>query len=85
MYTKSFQPIFGKQMAYIDAGEGDPIVFLHGNPTSSFLWRFVMAELEGHGRLLAPDLIGMGDSDKVEESGPDAYTFAEHRRYLDAL
>ena len=85
MYTKSFQPILGKQMAYIDTGDGDPIVFLHGNPTSSFLWRSVMAELEGHGRLLAPDLIGMGDSGKLDEAGPDSYTFVEHRRYLDAL
>lgn len=85
MYTKSFQAILGKQMAYIDAGDGDAIVFLHGNPTSSFLWRFVMAELEGHGRLLAPDLIGMGDSDKLDDSGPDSYTFTEHCRYLDAL
>ena len=85
MYTKSFQRILGKQMGYIDVGEGDPIVLLHGNPTSSFLWRFVMAELEGRGRLIAPDLIGMGDSDKLDDPGPDSYTFAEHRRYLDAL
>ena len=85
MYPKSFQRILGKQMAYVDVGEGDPIVFLHGNPTSSFLWRFVMAELEGHGRLIAPDLIGMGDSDKLDDPGPDSYTFAEHRRYLDGL
>lgn len=85
MYTKSFQRILGKQMAYIDVGEGDPIVFLHGNPTSSFLWRFVMAELEGHGRLIAPDLIGMGDSDKLDDPGPESYTFVEHRRYLEGL
>ena len=85
MYPKSFQRILGKQMSYVDVGEGDPVVFLHGNPTSSFLWRFVMAEMEGHGRLIAPDLIGMGDSDKLDDPGPDSYTFADHRRYLDGL
>ena len=58
--------VLGSEMAYIDVGEGDPIVFLHGNPTSSYLWRNVMPHLEGKGRLIAPDLIGMGDSDKLE-------------------
>jgi haloalkane dehalogenase len=66
-------------------GAGDPIVFLHGNPTSSYLWRNVMPHLEGAGRLIAPDLIGMGDSAKLADSGADRYTFVEHRRYLDAL
>jgi haloalkane dehalogenase len=59
------------------------VVFLHGNPTSSYLWRDVMAAMQGCGRLLAPDLIGMGDSDKLLESGPDRYTLAEHARFLD--
>ncbi len=72
-------------MAYIEVGSGDPIVFLHGNPTSSYLWRNVMPHLAGLGRLIAPDLIGMGDSAKLPDSGPGRYTFAEHRRYLDAL
>ncbi len=72
-------------MAYVEHGDGDPIVFLHGNPTSSYLWRNVMPHVEGLGRLVAPDLIGMGDSDKLPGSGPDRYTFVEHRRYLDAL
>jgi haloalkane dehalogenase len=72
-------------MAYVEHGSGDPIVFLHGNPTSSYLWRNVMPHLEGRGRLIAPDLIGMGDSDKLLPSGPDRYRFVEHRRYLDAL
>ncbi len=85
MYEKSYRGVLGKQMAYIDTGAGDAIVFLHGNPTSSFLWRAVMAELEGHGRLVAPDLIGMGDSDKLDDVGPDSYRFVEHRRYLDDL
>ena len=77
--------VLGKQMAYAELGEGDPIVFLHGNPTSSYLWRNIMPAAAGFGRCLAPDLIGMGDSDKLDDSGPDRYTFAEHARYLDAL
>jgi len=84
-YEKKRAEILGARMAYIDEGSGDPIVFLHGNPTSSYLWRNVMPHLEGRGRLVAPDLIGMGDSDKLPDSGPDRYTFVEHRRYLDAL
>ncbi len=83
--TKQYATIKGKQMAYLDRGEGDAMVFLHGNPTSSFLWRHVMAELEEAGRLVAPDLIGMGDSDKLPDSGPDSYRFVEHREYLDGL
>ena len=72
-------------MAYVETGEGDPIVLLHGNPTSSYLWRNVIPHLEPLGRCIAPDLIGMGDSEKLSPSGPDRYTFVEHRRYLDAL
>ncbi len=72
-------------MAYVDVGDGDPIVFLHGNPTSSYMWRNVMPHLEGAGRLIAPDLIGMGDSAKLSDSGPHRYTLVEHRRYLDQL
>ncbi|MDT7573923.1 MAG: haloalkane dehalogenase [Pseudonocardiales bacterium] len=72
-------------MGYLEAGVGDPIVFLHGNPTSSYLWRAVIPHLEPLGRCLAPDLIGMGDSDKLPESGPGSYRFVDHRRYLDAL
>lgn len=82
---KKFQTVHGKQMAYIEEGEGDPIVFLHGNPTSSYLWRNIMPYLAGKGRLIAPDLIGMGDSDKLDDSGPDRYTYVEHRKYLFAL
>ena len=77
--------VLGKQMAYAEMGTGDPIVFLHGNPTSSYLWRNIMPAAAGFGRCLAPDLIGMGDSDKLDDSGPHRYTFAEHTRYLDAL
>jgi haloalkane dehalogenase len=84
-YEPKTTEVLGARMAYIDEGEGDPIVFLHGNPTSSYLWRNVMPHLEGLGRLIAPDLIGMGGSDKLPDPGPDRYTFAEHRRYLDAF
>jgi len=84
-YEKQYKTILGKRMAYIDEGEGDPIVFLHGNPTSSFLWRNIMPYLEGRGRLIAPDLIGMGDSEKLDNSGPGSYTYVEHREYLFAL
>ena len=75
----------GLQMAYVEEGEDDPIVFLHGNPTSSYLWRDVMPHLRGQGRLIAPDLIGMGDSAKLPDSGPDRYTLTEHQDYLFAL
>jgi uncharacterized protein (DUF1330 family) len=84
-YQKKFASVLGKRMAYVEQGEGDPIVFLHGNPTWSYLWRNVMPHLEGQGRLIAPDLIGMGDSEKLKDSGPDSYRFVEHRCYLDAL
>jgi haloalkane dehalogenase len=72
-------------MAHVDVGQGDPIVFLHGNPTSSYLWRNVLPYLEPLGRCIAPDLIGMGDSDKLPNSGRNSYHFVEHRGYLDAL
>jgi haloalkane dehalogenase len=84
-YTKQYKTVLGKQMAYIEEGEGDPIVFLHGNPTSSYLWRNVMPYLEGKGRLIAPDLIGMGDSEKLDNSNAQSYTYVEHRKYLFAL
>ena len=77
--------VLGSKMAYVETGEGEPIVFLHGNPTSSYLWRGVIPYLASLGRCIAPDLIGMGDSDKLEGSGPGSYRFIEHRRYLDAL
>lgn len=73
----------GKTMSYVEMGEGDPIVFQHGNPTSSYLWRNVMPHLQDQGRCIAIDLIGMGDSDKLADSGPDRYTLLEHREYFD--
>jgi haloalkane dehalogenase len=84
-YQKQRQRVLGREMAYVEAGKGDPIVLLHGNPTSSYLWRNVLPHLQKRGRCIAPDLIGMGDSDKLSDSGPGSYRFVEHRRYLDAL
>jgi haloalkane dehalogenase len=84
-YQKQRQRLLDSEMAYVEVGEGDPIVLLHGNPTSSYLWRNVLPHLQSRGRCIAPDLIGMGDSNKLPDSGPGSYRFVEHRRYLDAL
>ncbi|MAT85177.1 MAG: haloalkane dehalogenase [Gammaproteobacteria bacterium] len=81
---KRFIEVLGRRMAAVDVGEGPPIVFQHGNPTSSYLWRNVIPHVADLGRCIAIDLIGMGDSDKLDDSGPDRYTFVEHRRYFDA-
>ncbi|MEC9165869.1 MAG: haloalkane dehalogenase [Pseudomonadota bacterium] len=81
---KKHLTVMGKSMAYCEMGEGDPILFLHGNPTSSYLWRNIMPFAADLGRCLAPDLIGMGDSDKLDNPGPESYRFVEHRAYLDA-
>lgn len=83
--AKKFASVKGKKMAYTETGSGDPIVFLHGNPTSSYLWRNIIPHVEKLGRCIAPDLIGMGDSEKLEPSGPERYRFVEHRDYLDGL
>ena len=83
--AKKFLDIDGSRMAYVEAGEGDAIVFQHGNPTSSYLWRNIMPYCEGLGRLVACDLIGMGDSDKLSPSGPERYAYVEQRAYLHAL
>ncbi len=80
-YEKKSISVFGHRMAYVEVGVGDPIVFLHGNPTSSYVWRNVIPYLQGLGRCIAPDLIGMGDSEKLPDSGPGSSTFVEHRRY----
>jgi haloalkane dehalogenase len=77
--------VYGLTMAYREGGEGDPIVFLHGNPTSSYLWRRILPAVEHLGRCVAPDLIGMGGSAKLPNSGPLSYRFVEHSHYLDAL
>jgi haloalkane dehalogenase len=78
-------PVLETRMAWLETGAGDPIVLLHGNPTSSYLWRNVIPHVAGLGRCLAPDLVGFGHSAKLEPSGPDRYHFAEQRRHLDAL
>lgn len=83
--AKQTVDVRGRRMAYHARGEGRPILFLHGNPTSSYLWRDVIPELEGHGRLIAPDLIGMGDSDKLPNPKPDTYRFTTHRDFLDGF
>ncbi len=80
--AKQFVQVRGKRMAYVEMGEGDAIVFQHGNPTSSYLWRNIMPHLADQGRCIAVDLIGMGDSDKLDDSGPDSYRYVEHRDYL---
>ena len=84
-YAKRSISVKGLAMACVDEGAGAPIVFLHGNPTSSYLWRNIIPHLAGQGRCVAPDLLGMGDSQKLPQSGPESYTFAQHREYLDLL
>ena len=81
---KKSMEVLGKRMAYVEMGDGDPVVFAHGNPTSSYLWRNIIPHVAPVGRCLAIDLIGMGDSEKLENSGPDRYRFVEHRDFLDA-
>jgi haloalkane dehalogenase len=83
--TKKTVDVLGARMAYHERGEGAPVLFLHGNPTSSYLWRDVIPELEGRGRLIAPDLIGMGDSAKLPNPNSDTYRFTTHRDYLGAF
>jgi haloalkane dehalogenase len=80
-----YREVNGSRMAYVDEGKGDAIVFAHGNPTSSYLWRNVMPHLEGLGRVVAADMIGMGGSDKLHPAGVDRYHYAEQRDYLFGL
>ena len=85
-FEKNFKVVNGKRLAYIEEGHGDPIVLLHGNPTSSYLWRNVIPELTASGRVIAPDLIGQGDSEKLSVSeGPCRYTFEVAYEYLAGL
>ena len=76
--------INNKNIAYVDSGSGDPIIFLHGNPTSSYLWRNITPHLETQGRCISIDLIGMGDSDKLDNPDENSYRFEEHYHYVDA-
>jgi haloalkane dehalogenase len=85
-FEKQFKDVKGKRLAYVDVGEGEPIVLLHGNPTSSYLWRNVIPELEGCGRIIVPDLIGQGDSEKLPAGdGADRYSFQVAYDYLAGL
>ena len=79
---KQYLEVNGRRMAYVETGRGAPIVFQHGNPTSSYLWRNIMPALADLGRCIAVDLIGMGDSDKLDDPGPNRYRYVEHREYL---
>lgn len=84
--NKTFAEVHGRRIAYVEQGQGAPIVLLHGNPTSSYLWRNVIPHLSGSGRVIVPDLIGQGDSDKLPaELGPDRYSFAVAYQYLSGL
>ena len=82
---KKTQHVLGLDMRYVEMGKGDPIVFLHGNPTSSYLWRNIMPYMQGLGRCIAPDLVGMGDSAKIPNSDGATYRYVQHRQYLDAF
>lgn len=81
LYERKRVAVLDTEMAYVETGEGDPVVFLHGNPTSSYLWRNVIPHVEPWARCLAPDLVGMGDSGEAPDG---SYRFVDHARYLDA-
>ncbi|MEC7383300.1 MAG: haloalkane dehalogenase [Actinomycetota bacterium] len=82
---KKMVEVNGKQMAVHDSGSGQSVVFLHGNPTSSYLWRNIIPHVATTARCVAPDLIGHGDSDKLDDTSPGQYTFVQHREYLDGV
>ena len=84
-YTKKYKEINSKKMAYVDEGSGDTFLFLHGNPTSSFLWRNIAPHVEDLGRIVIPDLIGMGDSEKLEGVDNTEYKYHGQYEYLTAL
>ena len=84
-WNKKYIDVLGKQIAYVEMGEGDPIIFQHGNPTSSYLWRNILPQLQGLGRCIAMDLIGMGDSEKLEDEGNMTYSYNTHKKYFDGF
>jgi len=85
-YEKKFIDVDSKKIAYVDEGHGDPIILIHGNPTSSFLWRNIVPELLNSGRVIVPDLIGQGDSEKLPVSdGADRYSLEVAYKYVDGL
>ena len=77
--------IQSKKIAYVDKGDGQPILFIHGNPTSSYLWRNIIKELVKKNRCIAPDLIGMGDSDKLDNPSEENYSLKEHIKWFDGF
>jgi len=86
LFTKNFAEVKGKQIAYIEEGQGDPVVLIHGNPTSSFLWRNIIPELMDYGRVIVPDLIGHGDSEKLNtDEWPEKYNLESAYSYVDGL
>ena len=84
-YTKKYQEVRNKKMAYVDEGNGDTFLFLHGNPTSSYLWRNIAPHVEDLGRVVIPDLIGMGDSDKLDGVDNEGYKYHGQYGYLTGL
>ena len=84
-WNKKYIDVLGKQIAYVEMGDGDPIIFQHGNPTSSYLWRNILPQLQGLGRCIAMDLIGMGDSEKLEDKGNMTYSYDTHKKYFDGF
>ncbi len=84
-YTKKYQEVRNKKMAYVDEGNGDTFLFLHGNPTSSYLWRNITPHIEDLGRVVIPDLIGMGDSDKLDGVDNEGYKYHGQYGYLTEL
>tara|TARA_B100001113_G_scaffold132131_1_gene108108 strand:+ start:25 stop:888 length:864 start_codon:yes stop_codon:yes gene_type:complete len=84
-WDKKYIDVLGKQIAYVEMGEGDPIIFQHGNPTSSYLWRNIMPQLQSLGRCIAMDLIGMGDSEKLEDEGNMTYSYTVHKKFFDGF
>jgi haloalkane dehalogenase len=82
---KSKVLIDNKEMAYVDIGSGETMLFLHGNPTSSYLWRNIIPYFSDYKRCVAPDLIGMGDSDKLDSNSPGTYSYIEHRKWLNLI
>ncbi|MFL2683918.1 MAG: haloalkane dehalogenase [Amylibacter sp.] len=84
-YTKKFKEVRNKKMAYVDEGNGDTFLFLHGNPTSSYLWRNIAPHVEDLGRVVIPDLIGMGDSDKLDGVDNEGYKYHGQYTYLTEL
>ena len=83
--NKKFTNVFSKKIAYVDEGKGQPILFIHGNPTSSYLWRNIIKVLVNKYRCIAPDLIGMGDSDKLDSPSQENYSLKEHIKWFDGF